>query len=75
MELGKSFYTTAVNRMVREIRKDAVLDKDIIAMLGGSSYNESGQSNCRNDIIKRFNRVADGFNTWNVNSVFLVVFA
>ncbi len=35
---GKSFYTTAANRMARSIRKDAVLDEDIIAMLGGKEF-------------------------------------
>ncbi len=35
---GKSFYTTAANRMARAIRQDAVLDEDIIAMLGGEQY-------------------------------------
>ncbi len=35
---GKSFYTTAANRMARAIRKDAVLDDDIIAMLGGKEF-------------------------------------
>lgn len=37
---GKSFYTTAANRMARAIRKDAVLDEDVIAMLGGRSIEE-----------------------------------
>lgn len=32
---GKSFYTTAANRMARHIRPDAVTAEDIIAMLGG----------------------------------------
>ncbi len=35
--LGKSFYTTASNKMAGDIRKDAVLDEDIIAMLSGKA--------------------------------------
>lgn len=35
---GKSFYTTSANRMARAIRQDAVLDEDIIAMLGGKQF-------------------------------------
>ncbi len=38
---GKSFYTTSANRMARAIRRDAVLDEDIISMLGGSQLNET----------------------------------
>ncbi len=38
---GKSFYTTSANRMARQVRKDAVLCEDIIAMLGGKQYNET----------------------------------
>ncbi len=37
---GKSFYTTSANRMARQIRKDAVLCEDIIAMLGGKEFCE-----------------------------------
>ncbi len=37
---GKSFYTTAANRMARAIRQDAVLDEDVIAMLGGKQFSE-----------------------------------
>ncbi len=32
---GKSFYTTAANRMARHIRPDAVIAEDIIEMVGG----------------------------------------
>ncbi len=38
---GKSFYTTSANRMARAIRQDAVLDNDIIAMLGGSQFSDA----------------------------------
>ncbi len=38
---GKSFYTTAANRMARAIRRDAVLDEDITAMLGGEQIGTS----------------------------------
>lgn len=34
---GKSFYTTAANRMSRNIIRDAVLPEDIIAVLGGKT--------------------------------------
>ena len=33
---GKSFYTTAVNRIVREKQPNVVIDEDFIAALGGS---------------------------------------
>lgn len=42
---GKSFYTTAANRMARTIRKDAVLDEDIIEMLGGKQFAETDDEN------------------------------
>ncbi len=41
---GKSFYTTAANRMARGIKKDAVLCEDIIAMLGGKQYDKTEEA-------------------------------
>ncbi len=35
---GKSFYTTAANRMSRDVIDGAVLDEDIIESLGGTPY-------------------------------------
>ncbi len=42
---GKSFYTTAANRMARAIRQDAVLDEDIIAMIGGKQFSDVENTN------------------------------
>ncbi len=35
---GKSFYTTAANRMARSVLPHAVLDEDIIEAIGGNKY-------------------------------------
>lgn len=35
---GKSFYTTAANRMSRSVLKNAILAEDIILAIGGSEY-------------------------------------
>ncbi|MDO4618313.1 MAG: energy-coupling factor transporter ATPase [Clostridia bacterium] len=42
---GKSFYTTSANRIARDIRGDAVLEEDIIRMIGGEIYKPNSNIN------------------------------
>lgn len=74
---GKSFYTTAANRMSRNILSDAILDEDIIQAIGGEQYTDTTDtsnytlSHCKEEIkdIKPTKRLTA------LNIIFGIVFA
>ncbi len=77
---GKSFYTTAANRMSRNIIDNAVLDEDIISAIGGRIQKRHEESSSplymKKKIYTQQNKKSEGkIKNIIFGSVFLILFA